>query len=139
MPYYRRAASLSPTIHTGRGRAAPPPGGGESVVVEARPLAFPVRIYYPTPSQATRNVTLPAEQVDERFVAVQFTVTDSGDVEDAKITDANGTQRESADTLAAIRAARFRPQFVNGEPVKTTGMTNREVFRTRKESVSGGR
>jgi TonB family protein len=80
-----------------------------------------------------------AEQVDERFVQVQFTVTDSGDVEDAKITEANGTQRESADTLAAIRAARFRPKFVNGEPVETTGMTNREVFRTRKESVDGGR
>ena len=103
------------------------------------PLSFPVRVYYPTPSQATRNVQLPADQVDERFVAVQFTVTDDGEVEDAKITEANGTQRESADALAAIRAARFRPQFVNGEPVKTTGMTNREVFRTRKESVSGGR
>jgi TonB family protein len=77
--------------------------------------------------------------VDETFVEVQFTVTDSGDVTDAKITEANGTQRQSADTLAAIRAARFRPKFVNGGPVATTGMTNREVFRTRKESVDGGR
>lgn len=138
MPYYRRAASLSSTIDAAEAALHPSPGRG-SVVVEGGPLAFPVRIYYPTPSQATRNTTLPADQVDERFVAVQFTVTDSGDVEDAKITEANGTQRESADALAAIRAARFRPQFVNGEPVKTTGMTNREVFRTRKESVSGGR
>ena len=140
MPYYRRAASLSSTIDAAEAALHPPPGGrGTGVVVEEGPLAFPVRIYYPTPSQATRNTTLPADQVDERFVAVQFTVTDSGDVEDAKITEANGTQRESADALAAIRAARFRPQFVNGEPVKTIGMTNREVFRTRKESVSGGR
>jgi len=60
-------------------------------------------------------------------------------VTDAKVTEANGTQRQAADALAAIRAARFRPKFVNGEPVETTGMTNREVFRTRKESVDGGR
>jgi TonB family protein len=140
MPYYRRAAALSSTIETAEAALHPPPGGrGRGVVVEGGPLAFPVRVYYPTPSQATRNTTLPADQVDERFVAVAFTVTDSGEVEDAKITEANGTARETADALAAIRAARFRPQFVNGEPVKTTGMTTREVFRTRKESVSSGR
>jgi len=126
MPYYRRAAAVSAKL-------------GATASAQVDPLSFPVRVYYPTPSQATRNALLPAEQVDERFVQVQFTVTDSGDVEDAKITEANGTQRESADTLAAIRAARFRPKFVNGEPVETTGMTNREVFRTRKESVDGGR
>jgi TonB family protein len=139
MPYYRRAAALSATLLAQA--AATPPAAGATAATSAQvdPLSFPVRVYYQTPSQATRNVLLPAEQVDERFVQVQFTVTDSGDVEDAKITEANGTQRESADTLAAIRAARFRPKFVNGEPVETTGMTNREVFRTRKESVDGGR
>jgi len=124
MPHYRRAAALSAALVA-------------AVPAQVDPLSFPVRVYYPTPSQATRNTLLPAEQVDERFVQVQFTVTDSGDVEDAKITEANGTQRESADTLAAIRAARFRPKFVNGEPVATTGMTNREVFRTRKETKEG--
>ena len=73
------------------------------------------------------------------YVEVQFTVTDSGDVSDAKITEANGTQRQASDTLSATRAARFRPEFVNGEPVATTGMTNREVFRSRKDGVDGGR
>ena len=69
----------------------------------------------------------------------QFTVTGLGEVSDAKVTGASGTQREAADALAAIRAARYRPKFVNGEPVETTGMKSREVFRTRKESVDGGR
>jgi TonB family protein len=135
LPYYRRAAAMNATLAT----AAPPPPAGAAVAAEPQPLSFPVRVYYPTPSQATRNISLPAEQVDERFVAVEFTVTDAGDVTDAKITEANGTQRQAADALAAIRAARFRPKFVNGEPVTTTGMTNREVFRTRKDSVDGGR
>ena len=98
-----------------------------------------MRVYYPSPTRITRTMLLPAEQVDERFVEVQFTVTDSGEVSDAKVTGASGTPREVSETLQAIRAARFRPKFVNGEPVATTGMTNREVFRTRKESVDGGR
>jgi TonB family protein len=139
IPYYRRAAALSASLTTAAAATPPVAGTTAAAGTEPAPLSFPVRVYYPTPSQATRNTTLPAEQVDERFVEVQFTVTDSGDVEDARITETNGTQRQSADTLAAIRAARFRPKFVNGEPVATTGMTNREVFRTRKESVDGGR
>lgn len=130
MPYYRRAAALSATLAA---------AASASPASEASALSFPVRVYYPTPSNATRNATLPAEQVDERFVETHFTVTGTGEVSDAKVADASGTQREVADALAAIRAARYRPKFVNGEPVATTGMTSREVFRTRKEGVDGGR
>jgi TonB family protein len=124
LPYYRRAAALNATL---------------AAAAEPQPLTFPVRVYYPTPPQATRHNTLPADQVDERFVEVQFTVTGSGDVSDAKITEANGTPRQVSDALAAIRAARFRPKFANGEPVEAIGVTNREVFRTRKEGLDGGR
>ncbi len=123
LPYYRRAAALNVTP------TAPEPA----------PLSFPVRIYYPSPTRMTRTMLLPIEQVDERFVEVEFTVTDSGEVADAKVTSASGTPREVSEALQAIRAARFRPKFVNGEPVATTGMTNREVFRTRKETADGGR
>jgi TonB family protein len=138
LPYYRRAAALAPALAAA---AAATPGSATATAAGAKPapLSFPVRVYYLTPSQATRYTTLPAEQVDERFVEVEFTVTPSGDVSDAKVTEANGTQRQAADALAAIRAARFRPKFLNGEPVETPGMTNREVFRTRKEAVDGGR
>jgi TonB family protein len=138
MPYYRRAAALNDKLVAAA--AAPAAAGAAAAApAEPQPLSFPVRIYYPTPAQATRNLTLPADQVDERFVQVEFTVTGSGEVANAKVTEANGTQRQAAEALAAIRAARFRPKFVNGEPVETTGMTSREVFRTRKEGVDGGR
>jgi TonB family protein len=138
LPYYRRAAAVNAALPAAA-TTTPPAVTTAAAAAEPQPLSFPVRVYYPTPSQATRNTTLPADQVDERFVEVAFTVTDSGDVSDAKITESNGTQRQAADALAAIRAARFRPKFINGEPVETTGMTNREVFRTRKEGVDGGR
>jgi TonB family protein len=136
MRYYRRAAALG-------AKAAPEPsatpiaavasaGAGAAPQAPPPPLSFPVRVYYPTPSQATRYSTLPRDQVDETFVEVQFTVTNEGDVENAKITDQNGTPRQASEALQAIRAARYRPKFVDGEPVETAGMTNREIFRTRK-------
>jgi len=136
LPYYRRAAALNATL-VGATAAASVAGG--TGATEPAPLSFPVRIYYPAPSGATRNTKLPADQVDERYVEVQFNVTSEGEVSDAKITGASGTPREASDALSAMRAARFRPKFVNGEPVETTGMTNREVFRTRKEETDGGR
>ena len=136
LPYYRRALALNATLAS---TAAATSDAGSTAAAEPAPLSFPVRVYYPAPSHAARGVALPADQVDERFVEVQFTVTDDGEVSDAKITGSNGTAREASDALTAIRAARFRPKFVNGEPVQTTGMTNREVFRTRKEGVEGGR
>jgi TonB family protein len=137
LPLYRRAASVNATLVSAE---PPPPAGATAATTEAepQPLSFPVRVFYQTPSQATRNTLLPPDQVDERFVEVSFTVTDEGEVADAKVTESNGTQRQVADALSAIRAARYRPKFVNGEPVETTGMTNREVFRTRKDSVNGG-
>jgi TonB family protein len=136
LPLYRRAAALNATL---AGATAAAEVAGAAGATEPAPLSFPVRVYYPAPSGATRNTTLPADQVDERYVEVQFTVTSSGEVSSAKVTGASGTPREVADALTAIRAARFRPKFVDGEPVETTGMSNREVFRTRKESVEGGR
>jgi TonB family protein len=136
LPYYRRAAALNATL---TGATAAASVAGATGATEPAPLSFPVRVYYPAPSGATRNTTLPPEQVDERYVEVQFTVTSSGDVSDAKVAGASGTPREVSDALSAIRSARFRPKFVNGEPVETLGMTNREVFRTRKESAESGR
>jgi TonB family protein len=138
LPYYRRAAALNATL-VAAAAAKLPAGTPAAAAAEPQPLSFPVRVYYPKPLGATRNTTLPPEAVDERFVEVQFTVTGSGEVSNAKVTEANGTQRQAADALAAIRASRFRPKFVDGEPVETTGMTNREVFRSRKESVDSGR
>jgi TonB family protein len=136
LSYYRRAAALNVTL---TGATAAASASIATAAAEPAPLSFPVRVYYPSPTRVSRTALLPADQVDERFVEVQFTVTDSGEVSDAKVASASGTPREVAETLAAIRAARFRPKFVNGEPVATTGMTNREVFRTRKESADGGR
>jgi TonB family protein len=122
LTYYRRAATLNASIDTTSPEAAAAPL-----------LSFPVRVYYPLPPLAMRNRQLSPEQTDEKFVSVQFTVTGMGDVEDAKVIERNGTQRQASEALEAIRASRYRPKFVNGEPVATTGVVMREVFKMRKQ------
>jgi len=121
LTYYRRAAALV--------------AKGEHVETElaVAPLSFPVRIYYPLPPLAMRNRQLSPAQTEEKFVSVEFTVTGSGDVQDARVVEQNGTQRQASEALEAIRASRYRPKFVNGEPVDTQGVVNREVFKVRKQ------
>lgn len=121
LSYYRRAATLAGSVDAASLEAA------------AAPLSFPVRVYYPMPPLAMRNRQLSPEQIDEKFVAVQFTVTGLGDVEDAKVVEQNGTSRQASEALEAIRASRYRPKFVNGEPVETQGVVIREVFKMRKQ------
>ncbi|HEY5756607.1 MAG TPA: TonB family protein [Steroidobacter sp.] len=122
LTYYRRAAGL-----VAKGEVVMPEAAGT-------PLSFPVRVYYPTPPLAMRNRQLSPAQIDEKFVAVEFTVTGAGDVQDAKVVEQNGSQRQASEALEAVRASRFRPKFINGEPVDTQGVVNREVFKIRKQS-----
>jgi TonB family protein len=117
--YYRRAATVVASM------SSPSPEAASA-------LSFPVRIYYPLPPLAMRNRQLAPEQIDEKFVSVEFTVTGMGDVQDAKVVEQNGTSRQASEALQAIRASRFRPKFVNGEPVDTQGVVNKEVFKMRK-------
>ena len=120
---------------SGAGRSATLTASADASSLEAAvaPLSFPVRVYYPMPPLAMRNRQLSPEQTDEKFVSVQFTVTGTGSVEDVKIIEQNGTQRQASETLEAIRGSRYRPKFVNGEPVETQGVIAREVFKMRKQ------
>jgi len=122
LPYYRRAW----TTAVGLGKVE------EGIVA---PLSVPQMLYYPAPILSTRNQRTPAAQVDEYFVEVEFTVGPDGAVKDAKAIEHNGTARHVADTLGAIRMARFRPKFVEGEPVEASSLTFREIFRIRKQTT----
>jgi len=130
LPFYRRAASLTATANVQADADSDSDTNDEPA--KRTPLSFPARVYYPVPLQATRNLSLPREQVEETFVQVEFTVTREGTVVDAEIVEQNGSARQASEMLEATRASRFRPRFVDGEPVETTGVTDREVFRTRK-------
>jgi tetratricopeptide (TPR) repeat protein len=96
------------------------------------PLAFPVRVYFPVPGVIARGNRLLPGQGENVFVELEFTVTPEGVVEAPKITDSNTYPRHTTEILNAMREARFRPKFVDGEPVATSAMTFREVYRVRK-------
>lgn len=118
LPYYEQAAQAYLT--------APDKEGLQN------PLAFPVRVYYAVPSPIVRGNKLPLHDSREVFVQLEFTVTSQGLVKDARIIDSNVHSRPASDILSAIRDARFRPRFENGQPVDTVAMSFREVFRARK-------
>jgi hypothetical protein len=122
--FYRRAVALvTPEVTAGTKQTN-------------SPFAFPVQVYLPTPLLATRNRFRPDAQIEERFVQVEFTVTGEGVVTNEHVVDQSATARQAAETLEAIRAARYRPRFLNGEPVETTAIGYRQIFRQRKEKES---
>ena len=122
LPYYSRAAV------TVAADATLPSAQKEAV------LGFPVQVYYPTPILATRNLSRPANDVVERFVQVEFTVLPDGTVKDERIVEQDATSRQQSQTLEAIRSARYRPKFANGNPVETQAVVYRQVFKQRKDA-----
>ena len=96
------------------------------------PLAFPVRVYFPVPSVIARGNRLFADQREEAFVQLEFDVLADGTVANAIVTGSNTYQRHVSEILDAIRDARFRPKFVDGEPVETTAMSFREVYSVKR-------
>jgi len=124
MPYYRRAIGLLDQVEADRSGAA-----------RAR-VSFPVQVYYAIPQLGTRNLNRPDDEVDQRYVHVVFTVGADGGVRDESVLEHNATPRQVAETVASIRTARYRPKFVNGEPVETKQVSLRQIFRTRRERES---
>ncbi|MFL6577376.1 MAG: energy transducer TonB [Povalibacter sp.] len=124
MPYYKRAASIID-------QKAP---DANDLGNAATLLSFPAQVYYPTPQAAQRNQLLPPDQIVQRFVQVEFTVMPDGTIRDQKLIDKDASERQASQTLEAIRDARYRPKFVNGQPVTTEAVGFRQVFRDRKDT-----
>lgn len=124
LPYYLRVSSMltaDPTL---------------AAAVKEAVLGFPVQVYYPTPQLATRNLSRPDSDVIERFVQVEFTVLPDGTTKDERVVDQDATARQASQTIEAIRAARYRPKFLQGKPVETQAVSYRQVFKQRKEKDS---
>ena len=119
LPYYQRASQLI--------RAAPGLSGSAATALD-----FPVRVSYPTPEIVANVLALPPEETQSHHVQIEFTVGTDGSVSDARIVDHDTRDRYADDILDAVRAARFRPKFVDGQAIEMPAMTYREVFWTAK-------
>lgn len=121
MPYYEQAAQTL-------ANADPAQVTPEIASV----LSFPVPIFYPTPSFATRNLNRPAQETEDHFVQMEFTVQPDSTVTDVVVTDKDASDRQVSQVADALRASRYRPRFVDGKPVATTAVSYRQVFKTFK-------
>jgi tetratricopeptide (TPR) repeat protein len=119
LPHYQRASQLI--------RTAPGLSGSAATALD-----FPVRVSYPTPEIVANVLALPPEETQSHYVQIEFTVAADGSVPDARVVDHDTRDRYADDILDAMRAARFRPKFVDGEAVATPAITYREVFWTAK-------
>jgi len=119
LTYYERAWQLIGTT----------PGLPETVTSA---FNVPLRVFYPTPPIAT-NIPGVVPQ-DSRFqhVQVEFAVAADGSVRDARIVDHDTSDESARDILDAVRESRFRPKFVDGQPVVAPAITYREVLWTGK-------
>ncbi|MGH8174745.1 MAG: TonB family protein, partial [Steroidobacter sp.] len=119
LPYYQRAWQLM--------RTAPSLSNSAATALD-----FPVRVYYPTPEIVAHVPAAPPEETQFNYVQIEFTVVADGSVSDARVVDHDTRDRYARDILDAVRAARFRPKFVDGQAVTTPGITYREVLWTAK-------
>jgi TonB family protein len=93
----------------------------------------PLRVFYPTPQiVAYVPPQVPPAEIQVQYVQVEFTVAADGSVTQARITDRDTRDKYARDVLEAVEASRFRPKFVDGQAVATTGVSYRETFRTAK-------
>jgi tetratricopeptide (TPR) repeat protein len=119
LPYYQRASQLIRTTPGLSGAAA-------------TALDIPVRVSYPTPEIVAHVPVVQQAETRANSVQVEFTVAADGSVADARIVEHDTRDRYADDILDAVRDSRFRPKFVDGEAVATSGVTYREVFWTAK-------
>lgn len=116
-------------------RAARLAGPDGELLESSTSLQMPALLYYLTPLGANRFPNRSAEELEAHSVLVEFTVTAKGRVENPTVVETDASERHVKQTLAALEKARYRPRFVNGEPVATTGVRYRQVFRTLKKSA----
>ncbi len=124
--YYSRAAALIGE------RSDTASAADDGIGAAANLLSFPVPVYYLPPPAATRNLAAIPYELEDRYVQVEFTVLPDGSIADERETGHDGSNRHVTQTLAAISTARYRPRFVNGEPVVTRNVGYRQIFKVRK-------
>lgn len=99
------------------------PGGPGTAIMSA-----PAQLYYKAPSSSVRRPDQDEDAVKERFVEVLFTVTPEGRVTDTRVSATDASESQERSVTTALRRARYRPRFVDGNPVATTDVRHRQVM-----------
>jgi tetratricopeptide (TPR) repeat protein len=93
-------------------------------------LDSPMPVVYRPPSSSRPPKSEP-EKYTQRHAEVEFTVTADGRVRDAKLGANDAGDVAGKSVLSAIKRARYRPRFVDGNPVQATGVRYKETIYVR--------
>jgi TonB family protein len=85
-------------------------------------LAEPAQILYRQPLAGYRSQHAKPENIVEGFVDVEFTVTTEGKVIGEHTVGKSASDTQEHAVLSAIRKARYRPRFEQGEPVEANAV-----------------
>lgn len=92
------------------------------------PLAQPYLLYYEAPRSASKNPKTKPEDIEEKFVEMQFPVSAAGKPGDIKVTKSDTTESQQRAVLAAMHRALYRPRVVDRKPAATDGVQFREII-----------
>lgn len=95
-------------------------------------LSAPVRLVFIAPPGSWIRRDGDPTGVTEHFVELDFTVTADGRVENIKTVEADVAASTEKGVVNAVRKARYRPRFVDGEPAVTTNLRHRQAIYVRK-------
>lgn len=113
--------------YRGAWQAARQADGGSDALPE-RLFGVPVLLHYERPRFWDRYAGRPPEQIELRSVDIDLTVDASGLGIDPVVVDDAGDEYFVEAALEAAETARYRPRFVDGEPVPTAGVRFSQPF-----------
>jgi TonB family protein len=105
-------------------KALKEPGAAGTAALES---PFPVIYRAPAAARPPQDT----DKYTQHYAEIEFTVTAEGRVKDAKLGTSDVSEATGKLVLSAVKRARYRPRFVNGEPVASTGVRYRETIYVR--------
>jgi tetratricopeptide (TPR) repeat protein len=123
LPHYQRAWQAATRTPTTDGRP-----------VQELLFGEPLRLHYVLPDGWDRYATRPPEEVERRLVEIEATVTPQGRLQDLTLQSDAGDPKFAQRALRAAESARYRPRFVDGQPVETRGVRFTQPLYVLRES-----
>ncbi len=112
-------------------RAAPIDGRAMQEVLFGNPLL----LQYVLPDGWNRYAARPPEEAERRLVEIEATVDTEGRLKDPKLLSDAGDPKFAQRALRAAETARYRPRFVDGQPVETPGVRFSQPLYVLREGV----
>jgi tetratricopeptide (TPR) repeat protein len=100
----------------------------------------PLLLQYVLPDGWNRYAARPPDEAERRLVEIEATVDMEGQLKDPKLLSDAGDPKFAQRALRAAETARYRPRFVDGQPVETAGVRfSQPLYVLREEAESTSR